>query len=168
MPCAEGSLCVAKPDHTPGPLLFTTHKCRVYGSFLRGLCGLPDPQGDNEMQRVCHGCVNNRKESSADPAAGAASSKRSCPEGQGTRKEKRAGAPRKKSRGANEGSDTQAVVSPRPPPYTEVAGQFGDLERIAERCSMAEVSHHLRKAKLAWMSEFGSKKTKQTCMSDFL
>ena len=149
---------MAKPDHTPGPPLFTTHKCRVYESFLHGLCGLPGPQGDNEMQRVCHGCVNNRKESSADPAAGAASSKRSCPEGQATGKEKQAGASR----------DTQAVVSPRPPPYTQVAGQFGDLERVAERCSMAEVSYHLRKAKLGWMSEFGSKKTKQTFMSDFL
>ena len=152
MPCAAGSLCVAKSDHTPGPPLFMTHKCPVCGSFIHGLCGLPDPQGDNEMQRVCHGCVNNRKESSADPAAGAASSNDDEAD----------------SSAGDAGRDTQVVVSPRSPPYTQVAGQFGDLERVAERCSMAEVSYHLRKAKLAWMSEFGSKKTKQTCMSDFL
>ncbi|CAM9705149.1 unnamed protein product, partial [Ascophyllum nodosum] len=54
------------------------------------------------------------------------------------------------------------------PPYTDVARQFGDLEGIAERCSMAGVSYHLRRAKLAWMSEAGSKKTKQTCMADFV
>ena len=57
------------------------------------------------------------------------------------------------------------ALSPRPPPYTDVARQFGDLEGIAERCSMAGVSYHLREAKLAWMSEAGSKKTKQTCMA---
>ena len=46
------------------------------------------------MQRVCHGCVNSnhRKESSADPAAGVASSKRLRPERQETGKEKQAGA----------------------------------------------------------------------------
>ena len=33
---------------------------------------------------------------------------------------------------------------------------------------MAGVSYHLRKAKLAWKSEAGSKKTKQTCMADFM
>ena len=60
------------------------------------------------------------------------------------------------------------TLSPRPPPYTDVARQFGDLEGIAERCSMAGVSYHLREAKLAWMSEAGSKKTKQTCMADFM
>ena len=33
---------------------------------------------------------------------------------------------------------------------------------------MAGVSYHLRRAKLAWMSEAGLKKTKQTCMADFV
>ena len=49
---------------------------------------MADPLGDNEMQRVCHGCVNPNKcnGSSADSAAGAASSKRPCPEGEGTGK----------------------------------------------------------------------------------
>ncbi|CAB1100067.1 unnamed protein product [Ectocarpus sp. CCAP 1310/34] len=44
--------------------------------------------------RDCHGCVNssNRKESSTDSTAGAASSKRPCPDGRATGKEKRAGA----------------------------------------------------------------------------
>ena len=225
MSCAAGSLCAAIPDHTPGPPLFTIHKCRVCGSYLHGLCGLPDPLGDNEMQRVCHGCVNlnNRKESSADHAAGATSSKRLRPERQETGKEKQAGAldslkrvgntAARKARGADtskrptfeqqvealdllksmsgtatiaarlsvdsdddevdslagdKGQCTQPVLSPRPPPYTDVARQFGGLEGIAERCSMAGVSYHLRKEKLAWMSEAGSKKTKQTCMADFM
>ena len=186
---------------------------------------MPDPLGDNEMQRVCHGCVNsnNRKESSADPAAGAASLKRLPPERQEMGKEKQAGAldslkrvgntAARKARGGadtrkrptfnqqvqaldllksmsgtaitarlnidsdddeadssagDKGQCTQPVLSPRPPPYTDVARQSGDLEGIAERCSMAGVSYYLRKAKLAWMSEAGSKKTKQTCMADFM
>ena len=53
------------------------------------------------------------------------------------------------------GQCTQPVLCPRPPPYTDAARQFGDLEGIVERCSMAGVSYHLRKAKLAWMSEAG-------------
>ena len=81
------------------------------------MCGLPDPEGDDEMRRVCHGCVNsnNRKKSSTDPDAGTASSKRHWPGGQGTAEEKQAGAPRKKVRA--------------------VARQFGDLEGTAERRS---------------------------------
>ena len=177
------------------------------------------------MQRVCHGCVNskNRKESSADPAAGVASSKRLRPERQETEKEKQASAldslkrvgntaarkacvadTRKRptfeqqvealdllksmsgtativarlsvdsdddeadSSAGDKGQCTQPVLSPRPPPYTDVARQFGCFEGIAERCSMAGVSYHLRKEKLDWMSEAGSKKTKQTCMADFM
>ena len=58
---------------------------------------------------------------------------------------------------STKGQCTQPVLSPRPPPYTGVAMQFVDLEGIAERCSMAEVSYHHRRAKLAWMSEAGSK-----------
>ena len=217
------------------------------------MCGLPDPEGDDEMRRVCYGCVNsnNRKKSSTDSDTGTASSKRHWPWGQGTVEEKQAGARRKKVRGADkrqrpsfeqqvEALDllksmtgtvvaaklgigvstlyswkakeadirkakvadlkddlfnesltlaqlnldseddeadssvgdknqcTQPILSPRPPPYTDVARQFGDLEGIAERCSMAGVSYHLRRAKLAWMSEAGSKKTKQTCMAGFV
>ena len=41
MSCAAGSLCIAKPDHTPGSPLFTNHKCRVCGTYLHGMCGLP-------------------------------------------------------------------------------------------------------------------------------
>ncbi|CAB1104997.1 unnamed protein product [Ectocarpus sp. CCAP 1310/34] len=68
--------------------------CRVCGSYLHGLCGVHDPLGDNEMHRVCHRCVNssNRKESSTDSTAWAASSKRPCPDERATGKEKRAGA----------------------------------------------------------------------------
>ena len=44
---------------------------------------------------------NNHKKSSTDPDAGTASSKRHWPVGQGTAEEKRAGAPRKKVRGAD-------------------------------------------------------------------
>ncbi|CAB1107278.1 unnamed protein product [Ectocarpus sp. CCAP 1310/34] len=68
----------------------------------------------------------------------------------------------------DEGQCTQPLVSPRPPQYADVSMQFGDLEEIAKRCSMAGIAYHLRKAKLAWMSEAGSKKTKQTCMADFM
>ena len=68
----------------------------------------------------------------------------------------------------DKGQCTQPILSPRPPPYTDVARQFGDLEGIAEGCSMAGVSYHLRRAKLAWMSQAGSKETKQTCMADFV
>ena len=121
---------------------------------------MADPLGDNEMQRVCHGCVNPNKRngSSAGSAAGAASSKRPCPEGEGTGKDADSSA----------GDKSQAVDTPRPPPYTKVASQFGDLEGEAEKCNMAEVSYHLRKAKLAWMREFGLRKRKQTIMADFL
>ena len=66
------------------------------------------------------------------------------------------------------GDKSQAVDTPRTPPYTKVASQFGDLEGEAEKCNMAEVSYHLRKAKLAWMRELGWRKTKQTIMADFL
>ena len=61
-----------------------------------------------------------------------------------------------------------AVLSLRPSPYTDVARQLEDLEGIEERCNMAGVSYHLRKAKLTWISEDGSEKTKQTCMADFM
>ena len=33
---------------------------------------------------------------------------------------------------------------------------------------MSEVSHHLRKAKLAWISAFGERETRQTCMRDYI
>lgn len=94
MPCAAGSRCVATPDHTPAPPQFTNHTCRVCGGYLHGLCGVPDPLSDNEMHRVCHGCVNsnNRKESSTDSTAGAASSKRPCAGGRATGKAKQADA----------------------------------------------------------------------------
>ena len=78
------------------------------------------------------------------------------------------GPPERSSDDDDKGQCTQPVLSPRPPPYTDVARQFGDLKGIAERCSMAGVSYHLRKTKLAWMSEAGSKKTKQTCMADLM
>ena len=200
MPCAAGSKCAVVPDHTPGPPNFTTHRgCRVCRVYLHGICGLADPLGDNEMQRVCHGCVNPNKRngSSADSAAGAASSKRPCPEGEGTGKDQQSGAlgslkrvgqsaGNKKARGAEKrerdqildsddddadssaGDKSQAVDTPRPPPYTKVASQLGDLEGEAEKCNMAEVSYHLRKAKLAWMREFGLRNRKQTIMADFL
>ena len=65
--------------------------------------GFADTEGDDEMRRVCHGCVNsnNRKKSSPDPDTGTASSKRHWPGGQGTAEEMQAGAPRKKVCGAD-------------------------------------------------------------------
>ena len=122
------------------------------------MCGLPGPEGDDEMRRVCHGCVNsnNRKKPSTDPDAGTASSKLDSDDDEAD------------SSAGDKGQCTQPVLSPRPPPYTDVAMQFGDLEGIAERCSMAGVSYHLRRAKLPWVSEAGSNKTKQTCKADFV
>lgn len=49
------------------------------------------------------------------------------------------------------------TVLPRPPPYADVADDFGKLEEVAERCRMPTVSYYLRKAKLAWMTEVGSR-----------
>ena len=144
MPCAAGSLCALKPDHTLGPPHFTNHKCRACGgwSFLHGLCGVRDPLSDNMMHRVCHPCVTSttRKES-GDEANSSAGDKN---------------------------QSTQPVRLPRPPPNSDVAEYFGGLEEVAERCRMTEVSYHIRKAKLAWMGEVGSRKTKQTCIAEFV
>ena len=49
-----------------------------------------------------------------------------------------------------------------------VAEHFCELDDTAEKCGMSEVSYHLRKAKLAWMSAFGGRETKQTCMRDIV
>lgn len=61
------------------------------------------------------------------------------------------------SSAGDEGQRTQPVLSPRPPPYADVTRHFGNLEGVAERGSMAEVSCHLLKAKLAltmsWVKE---------------
>ena len=63
---------------------------------------------------------------------------------------------------------SSGAAAPPPPAYSGVAEHFCELEDNAETCGMSEVSYHLRKAKLAWMSAYGSKETKQTCMRDFL
>ena len=60
------------------------------------------------------------------------------------------------------------AAAPPPPPYGGVAEHFCELEDTAEKCGMSEVSYHLRKAKLAWMSAFGERETKQTCMRDYM
>ena len=71
---------------------------------------------------------------------------------------------------AEQGETGQSSGASAPPPlaYTGVAEHFCELEDTAETCGMSELSYHLRKAKLAWMSAYGSKETKQTCMRDFL
>ena len=68
------------------------------------------------------------------------------------------------------GADTAVGAAKRdcPPPYTDVDEHFGGLEEVAERCRMTEVSYHLHKAKLAWMGKIGPRKTKQTCIADFV
>lgn len=63
---------------------------------------------------------------------------------------------------------TGAVDIPRPPPYTEIASKFGELEGKAERWNMVEVSYDLRKAELPSMRDVVLKETKETCMVDFL
>ena len=42
-----------------------------------------------------------------------------------------------------------------------------ELEGVAETCGMLDVSYHLRKAKLAWMGNHGSRERKQTRVRDF-
>ena len=63
---------------------------------------------------------------------------------------------------------SSGVAAPPRPPYGGVAQHFCELEDTAEKCGMSEVSYHLRKAKLAWMSAFGERETKQTCMRDYM
>ena len=62
------------------------------------------------------------------------------------------------SAGEKDQSTQPGAVLPRPPPYASVADDLGKLEEVAERCHMPTVSYHLRKAKLAWMAEYGSRK----------
>ena len=51
-------------------------------------------------------------------------------------------------------------------PHTAAADlHFCELGDTAETCGMSEVSYHLRKAKLGWMIAYGSRETKQTCMT---
>ena len=50
MPCAEGELCKL-PDVALGPT--EGHGCR--GGRMHGICGeVEDPNGGNEMYRICH------------------------------------------------------------------------------------------------------------------
>ena len=62
------------------------------------------------------------------------------------------------------GAGQSSGAAAPPPPYGGVAEHFCELEDTAEKCGMSEVSYHLRKAKQAWMSAFGERETKQTCM----
>ena len=61
------------------------------------------------------------------------------------------------SAGGKDRSTKPGAVLPRPPRYANVADDFGKLEEVAERCRMPTVSYYLRKAKLAWMTEVGSR-----------
>ena len=66
------------------------------------------------------------------------------------------------------GAGSSGAAAPPPPPYGGVAEHFCELEDTAEKCGMSEVSYHLHKAKLAWMSAFGERETKKTCMRDYM
>ena len=55
----------------------------------------------------------------------------------------------------------------RPPAYSQVAEHFCEIEGVAETCRMPDVSQYLRKAKLAWMNNHGSRVAKQTRVRDF-
>ena len=66
------------------------------------------------------------------------------------------------SSAAGDGPKTQPVPYHCPPPYSAVTGKFGDLDDVAERCNMGDVSYYLREAKLARMHEYRARKTKQT------
>ena len=67
-----------------------------------------------------------------------------------------------------EAGQSSGAAAPPPPAHSGVAEHFCEHEDTAETCGMSEASYHLRKAKLAWMSAYGSRETKQTCMRDFL
>lgn len=69
MPCAAGLLCKLK-HLTPGPPGFTIHKCRCCGGYLHGICGVQDPLGSTEMNRICEGgCTTLSGDSSRAPPA---------------------------------------------------------------------------------------------------
>lgn len=61
----------------------------------------------------------------------------------------------------------KSAIGPAPAPYAEVADMFGDLEARAETSAMQDVSFHLRKAKMAWMSAYESRKARQGDIRDF-
>ena len=64
--------------------------------------------------------------------------------------------------GPGKTGQSSGAAALRPPPYSEVAEHFSELEGVAETCGMPDVSYHLRKAKLTWMNNHGSRETKQT------
>lgn len=69
----------------------------------------------------------------------------------------------KEAESAQEGGGVESaclVVHLPPPPYSDVADHFRDLEAMAEACNLQGVSYHLRKAKLDWFTSFGANKSK--------
>ncbi|CAM9284060.1 unnamed protein product [Discosporangium mesarthrocarpum] len=56
---------------------------------------------------------------------------------------------------------------PAPPPYSQVADKFGDLEADASRCGMDEVGCHLLKDRMAWTSIHSKRKSRQGDIRDF-
>ena len=54
-----------------------------------------------------------------------------------------------------------------PPPYLEVADQFGSLEATAAECVMDKVSNYLRLAKMQWIREVAQRQNRQSDIRDF-
>ena len=54
-----------------------------------------------------------------------------------------------------------------PPPYLEVADQFGGLEATAAECGMDKVSNYLRLAKMQWIREVAQRQNRQSDIRDF-
>ena len=116
---------------------------------------------------VCHTCLSSRgRETSGADAAGGKSEKHDSSGGKG--KDPAGTSSGVKLRQPVEAGQSSGAAAPPPPAYSGVAEHFCELEDTAETCGMSEVSYHLRKAKLAWRSAYGSRETKQTCMRDFL
>ena len=58
--------------------------------------------------------------------------------------------------------------TPHPPPYTRAYSQFGDLDGETEKRNVAEVSYHLRKAKVGLYEEVWVEQNEETIKADFL
>ena len=107
MPCAAGELCTTQ-GLTPQPP--NVHACRGgCGVRLQGLCGeVEEPDGDNQMHRICHACAV-AKPSTKDAVIAPAGKRKS------TDKESRGMEPWKSAKsggGKNDKSRSRARLTP--------------------------------------------------------
>lgn len=58
MSCAAGGACLVSSSTAPGNEAAPDHACRAHcGGVLHGVCGVQDPESDNEIHRVCPPCL---------------------------------------------------------------------------------------------------------------